>query len=51
MALHINDDNYKLIKASCGINPFMNINYYLNNKYVTKSIDSNGNLNDLLTKR
>ena len=51
MALHINDDNYELIKASCDINPFMNINYYLNNKYVTKSIDSNGNLNDLLTKR
>ena len=51
IALHINDDNYKLIKASCDINPYMNINYYINNKYVTKNIDSNGNLNDLLNKR
>ena len=51
IAIHIKDDNYEIIKASCDINPFMNINYYLNNKYVTKNIDSNGNLNDLLTKR
>ena len=51
IALHINDDNYKLIKASCDINPYMNINYYLNNSYITKTIDSDGNLNDLLNKR
>ena len=51
MAIHINNDNYKLIDANCDIKPFANKNYYLNNKYVTKKIDSNGNLNDLLNER
>ena len=51
IAIHINDDNYKIIKASCDINPYMTKDYYINNKYYSKKINNEGKLNDLLNKR
>ncbi len=51
IAIHINNDKYKIIKATCDIDSYITKDYYLNNKYITDNINIDGNIKDLLNKR
>ena len=49
--MHIKDDNYEIIKASCDIDSYMTKDYYLDNNYISDNIKKNDKLSNLLSKQ
>ncbi len=49
IAIHINDDNYHIIKSTCDIKPFIHKEYY-SNGYKNIDIKTDGKLKELIKK-